>query len=67
MFRVNSTCGIPDLLIAATAERAGLTVLHVDQDFDLIADPARDDLCLKSAASGSTALVTMVAFPAVLK
>jgi predicted nucleic acid-binding protein len=29
---------IPDLLIAATAERAGLTVLHVDEDFDLIAD-----------------------------
>jgi predicted nucleic acid-binding protein len=30
--------GIPDLLIAATAERAGLTVLHCDKDFDLIAD-----------------------------
>jgi predicted nucleic acid-binding protein len=29
---------IPDLLIAATAELAGLTVLHVDKDFDLIAD-----------------------------
>lgn len=29
---------IPDLLIAAIAERAGLTVLHVDKDFDLIAD-----------------------------
>ena len=29
---------IPDLLIAATAERAQLTVLHVDKDFDLIAD-----------------------------
>lgn len=28
---------IPDLLIAATAERAGLTVLHVDKDFELIA------------------------------
>ncbi|MFM7045036.1 MAG: PIN domain nuclease [Ilumatobacteraceae bacterium] len=28
---------IPDLLIAATAELAGLTVLHVDSDFDLIA------------------------------
>ncbi len=27
---------IPDLLIAATAELAGLTVLHVDKDFDLI-------------------------------
>lgn len=28
---------LPDLLIAATAELAGLTVLHVDKDFDLIA------------------------------
>jgi predicted nucleic acid-binding protein len=28
---------IPDLLIAATAEIARLTVLHVDKDFDLIA------------------------------
>ncbi|MGO9295333.1 MAG: PIN domain nuclease [Streptosporangiaceae bacterium] len=29
---------IPDLIIAATAELAGLTVLHVDKDFDIIAD-----------------------------
>jgi len=29
---------IPDLLIAATAETARLTVLHVDTDFDLIAE-----------------------------
>ena len=29
---------IPDLLIAAAAERAQLTVLHVDKDFELIAD-----------------------------
>lgn len=28
--------GIPDLLIAAVAERHGLTVLHYDKDFDLI-------------------------------
>lgn len=28
---------IPDLLIAATAELARLTVLHVDKDFELIA------------------------------
>ena len=28
---------IPDLLIAAAAELVGLTVLHVDKDFDLIA------------------------------
>ncbi|MPZ67106.1 MAG: PIN domain-containing protein [Pseudonocardiaceae bacterium] len=30
--------GVPDLLIAAAAELSGLTVLHVDKDFDLIAD-----------------------------
>jgi predicted nucleic acid-binding protein len=29
---------IPDLMIAATAELAGLTVLHVDKDFELIAN-----------------------------
>jgi len=29
---------IPDLLIAATAELADLTVLHVDKDFELIAE-----------------------------
>ncbi len=29
---------IPDLLVAATAEKAGLTVLAVDKDFSLIAD-----------------------------
>ena len=29
---------VPDLLIAATADLAGLVVLHVDKDFDLIAD-----------------------------
>jgi predicted nucleic acid-binding protein len=28
---------VPDLLIAATAELVGLTVLHVDKDFELIA------------------------------
>ena len=30
---------IPDLLIAATAEKAALTVLAVDKDFELIAAP----------------------------
>lgn len=29
---------IPDLIIAAAAELAGLTVLHLDKDFELIAD-----------------------------
>ncbi len=28
---------IPDIIIAATAELAGLTVLHLDKDFELIA------------------------------
>jgi hypothetical protein len=28
---------VADLIIAATAELAGLSVLHVDQDFELIA------------------------------
>lgn len=28
---------LPDLLLAAVAERAGLTVLHYDQDYDAIA------------------------------
>ena len=28
----------PDLIVAATAELAGLTVLHLDKDFDLIAE-----------------------------
>jgi hypothetical protein len=27
---------VPDLIIAAVAERTGLTVLHYDHDFDLI-------------------------------
>lgn len=32
---------IPDLLIAAAAESAGLTVLHYDADFDLVAEVTR--------------------------
>ena len=28
---------IPDLIIAATAELSGLTILHVDKDFEIIA------------------------------
>ena len=30
--------GIPDLLIAAAAERHGLTLLHYDADFDVVAE-----------------------------
>jgi predicted nucleic acid-binding protein len=29
---------IPDLIVAATAELAGLTVLHLDKDFEIIAN-----------------------------
>ena len=29
---------VPDLIIAATAELAGLTILHLDKDFDVIAE-----------------------------
>lgn len=29
---------VPDLVVAATAELAGLVVLHVDKDFELIAE-----------------------------
>ena len=28
---------IPDLIVAATAELAGLTILHLDKDFEVIA------------------------------
>ena len=35
---------IPDLLIAAVAERAGLSVLHYDRDFDLIASVTGQDV-----------------------
>jgi predicted nucleic acid-binding protein len=33
--------GIPDLLIAAVAERAGLILLHYDADFDVLAAHSR--------------------------
>ena len=29
---------VPDLIVAATAELTGLTVVHLDKDFDLIAE-----------------------------
>lgn len=34
---------VPDLLVAAAAELAGLTVLHVDRDFELIAEVTGQD------------------------
>lgn len=35
---------IPDLLVAATAELAGVTVLHMDKDFALIAEITGQEL-----------------------
>jgi hypothetical protein len=43
---------IPDLLIAAAAESAGLTVLHYVQDFDLVAE-VTGQLCEWVVARGS--------------
>jgi len=37
LYRATGEPSVPDLIIAATAELAGLTVLHRDKDFDLIA------------------------------
>lgn len=35
---------VPDLLIAATAELAGLAVLHLDKDYELIASVTGQDV-----------------------
>lgn len=35
---LHRTPSVPDLLVAAMAETAGLSVLHVDKDFELIAE-----------------------------
>lgn len=44
---------IPDLLVAAAAEMAHLTVLHVDKDFDLIADVTGQSVERLVVASGA--------------
>ena len=36
---------VADLLLAATAEAVGLTVLHCDKDFELIAEVTGQALC----------------------
>ena len=48
---------IPDLLIAATAESAGLTVLHLDKDFELIEDTGQpiERLAVAAAACARSA------------
>jgi predicted nucleic acid-binding protein len=33
---MHRSASVPDLLVAATAEKLGLTILAVDKDFDLI-------------------------------
>ena len=38
------SAGIPDLLIAAVAERAGVTLLHYDEDFDHIASVTKQSV-----------------------
>jgi len=43
---------IPDLLVAAAAEEAGLTLLHYDADFDLIAK-VTGQLCQWVVAPGT--------------
>jgi hypothetical protein len=35
---------LPDILIAAIAERSGLTILHVDEDFEVIAEVTNQPL-----------------------
>jgi predicted nucleic acid-binding protein len=35
---------LPDILVAATAEWSGLTLLHVDKDFELIAGATQQPL-----------------------
>ncbi|MDP9270430.1 MAG: PIN domain nuclease [Chloroflexota bacterium] len=43
---------IPDLLIAATAELNNLTVLHIDKDFELIAEITQQAVERVSIATG---------------
>jgi predicted nucleic acid-binding protein len=44
---------VPDLLIAATAELTGLTVLHRDKDFDLVAEITGQPIERIELASGT--------------
>ena len=46
---------IPDLIIAATAELAGLTVPHLDKDFEIIADVTGHPLERLHIGTGSPA------------
>ena len=45
---------VPDLLVAATAELAGLTVLHLDKDFELIAEITGQSVERLGVGSGMT-------------
>ena len=44
---------MPDLIVAATAELAGLTVLHVDKNFELIAQFTGQPIERLALAAGS--------------
>ncbi len=44
---------IPDLLIAATAESAGLSVLHLDKDFEVIAEVTGQPIELLAIAANT--------------
>ncbi len=44
---------IPDIVIAATAESAGLTILHVDKDFELIAQVTGQSIERLAVATGT--------------
>ncbi len=44
---------LPDLIIAATAELAGLTVLHLDKDFEVIAQVTGQPVERMSATRGT--------------
>ena len=62
-WRCSGCCGprsaagpsIPGLIIAATAELAGLTVLHLDKDFEIIADVAGQPLERLNIGTGAPA------------
>lgn len=45
---------IPDLMVAATAELAGLIVLHVDKDFDLITEVTGQPIERLAVSDGSS-------------
>lgn len=41
---LHRAASVPDLIVAATADVVGLTVLHLDKDFDLIAEVSGQEM-----------------------